>query len=698
MSSSTPSRGHVTSELLASPWHRGERAIHERMGNAARMESFGRRAIHDHMPDQHRKFYSQLPFMVLGAVDAQGRPWATLIEGLPGFMQAPEPHLLKIGALPAEGDPVRQALVDGAQVGMLGIELHTRRRNRINGRVERHEAGMAVRVGQAFGNCPQYIQKRGFRFERTPGGAYRGQVESLTTLDQAARASIAAADTFFVASQFPGDAEHPEPAVDVSHRGGKPGFVKVVGDLLHIPDFAGNMHFNTFGNLLVNPRAGLVFVDFSTGDLLQLSGHAEVIFDGPEIAAFQGAERMWTFRVEQLVRRRNAMSLRWTLDEDSPNSLMTGSWEDAQAKLQAAALRDAWRPLRITRVEDESSSVRSFYLEPADGFAAPGYLAGQHLPIRLQLPGQDKPLIRTYTLSAAPSDGFYRLSIKREGQVSCHLHDRLRVGDLIEARAPQGDFTLDALEQRPAVLLAGGIGVTPMLAMLRHIVFEGLRKRRVRPTYFVYATRNNAERAFNKELAELARRGGAAVQIIRVTGAPEEGSLPGRDFEVEGRIDMGLLRKLLPFGDHDFYLCGPPAFMQAIYDGLREQRVMDDRIHAEAFGPAAMKRRVEVLAAAPELPPAATSDVQVLFSESGKEARWTPATGTLLELAEQRGLNPEFSCRGGSCGTCKTQLLEGEVTYLNPPAYRCATGEALLCCALPAQRQGGQPLRLVLKA
>lgn len=698
MSTNTQPSSDATSARSSSPWHRGERAIHERMGNAAQMESFGRRVIRDHMPDQHRQFYNQLPFMVLGAVDAQGRPWATLLEGQPGFMHSPEPRQLEIAALPGEGDPLRAALVDGAAVGMLGIELHTRRRNRLNGRIQRQESGFSVQVGHSFGNCPQYIQKRGFKFERMPGASYGGQVESMTALDDAALATIAAADTFFVASQFPGDAEQPEPAVDVSHRGGKPGFVKVVGDLLHIPDFAGNMHFNTFGNLLVNPRAGLVFVDFSSGDLLQLSGTAELIFDGPEIAAFQGAERLWTFRVEQIVRRRNALALRWSLDEISPNALMTGSWDEAQAKLQAAALRDVWRPLRIARIEDESSSVRSFYLEPADGFAAPGYRAGQHLPIRVQLPGQDKALIRTYTLSAAPSDGFYRLSIKRQGQVSQHFHDQLRPGDLIEARAPQGDFTIDALERRPAVLLAGGIGVTPMLAMLRHIVFEGLRKRRVRPTVLIYATRNHAERGFNAELAELARRGGAAIQIIRVTDSPEADAEPGRDFDVQGRIDMNLLKRVLPFGDHEFYLCGPPPFMQALYDGLREQRVMDDRIHAEAFGPASMKRHTEVLAVAPLLPPVATSDVQVLFSESSKEARWTPASGTLLELAEQRGLSPEFSCRGGSCGTCKTQVLEGTVTYLNPPAYPCAPGEALLCCALPAQAQQGQPLRLVLKA
>ncbi len=697
----------ATNEFIApagSPWHSGERSIHERMGNAAQLESFGRRVIRDYMPDQHRDFYKQLPFMVVGALDAQGQPWASLIEGEPGFMHSPEPRRLDVGALPGRGDPVRAALLAGAPVGMLGIELHSRRRNRLNGQVlAANVGGFSLQVDHAFGNCPQYIQHRDFSFARPPADEHLAPLEQLTALDAEARALIAAADTFFVASAHPGgEADHPLPTVDVSHRGGKPGFVKIAGteDLLRIPDFAGNMHFNTFGNLMLNPRAGLVFVDFSNGDVLQLAGEARIQFEGPEIAAFQGAERIWTFRVTQVLRRRGALALRWALQQFSPNSLMTGSWEAAEASLAAAALKQQWRPFKLARVVDESSTVRSFYLEPADGHALLLFLAGQHLPIRVNVDGT--PLMRTYTLSVAPSDGFYRLSVKRGGRVSEYLHDKLKVGDLIEARGPLGDFTVNALERRPLVLLAGGIGVTPMLAMLRHVVFEGLRKRRVRPTYFFYSTRNIAERGFDAELAELVQRAKGAVRVLRVTDAPEESAVAGRDFDVLGRIDMALLKAQLPFDDHDFFLCGPPPFMQALYDGLRDLRVSDERIHAEAFGPAAMQRRQDVTVVAPQLAPVASSDVAVQFAESSKEARWTPASGSLLALAEARGLSPEFSCRGGSCGSCRTQVLEGEVTYLSPPAFKAAPGEALICCAMPAaprdQRQGNAvPIKLVLK-
>ncbi|SFZ77842.1 2Fe-2S iron-sulfur cluster-binding protein [Chitinimonas taiwanensis] len=679
-----------------SPWHRGERAIHEQMGTAAQMEAFGRRVIRDYMPDQHRTFYAQLPFIVAGGVDAQGYPWASVLEGMPGFIQSPDPRQLLIRAQPTAGDALLDCLHDGAAIGLLGIELHTRRRNRMNGQLRLQPNGdIAVQVGHSFGNCPQYIQDRAFSFAQPPGQAYAGAVEHLNGLDAAAQDAITSADTFFVASCFPGDADTPGPQVDVSHRGGKSGFVRVEGDTLTIPDFAGNMHFNTLGNLLVHPKAGLVFIDFASGDMLQVSGSTEIQFAGDDIAAFQGAERLWRLKVERVVRRRAVLALRWQLRGFSPNSLMTGSWEQAAERQAAAKLQNTWRPFRIERIVEESSAVRSFYLSPADGLGLASFQAGQHLPIRLSLPGQDKPVIRTYSLSAAPSDGFYRISVKRGGRVSGHLHDALNIGDLIEARAPQGDFVVDAAERRPLVLLAGGIGITPMLAMLRHVVYEGLRTRRVRPSYLFYATRTVAERAFDTEIDALLHRAGNALQVVRLASQPEADRVHGRDYEVAGHIDLALLKSALPLDDYDFYLCGPVPFMQSLYDGLRDLRIADDRIHAEAFGPAALTRRADAKTAMPAMAPVADHDVKVLFAESGKEARWQAGDGSLLELAEARGLTPEFSCRGGSCGTCKVALLEGAVTYAQQPAYALAEGEVLPCCALPA-RSADQAARIVL--
>jgi ferredoxin-NADP reductase/predicted pyridoxine 5'-phosphate oxidase superfamily flavin-nucleotide-binding protein len=675
---------------VANVWHAGEQAIQQQVGVAGRMAEIGPRIIRDYMPDQHRDFFAQLPFLVAGVVDGKGDPWASLLEGESGFMTSPSPTQLDIDAQFAPGDPAGAGVADGAAIGLLGIELDTRRRNRMNGRLgKRPGTGWQVTVDQSFGNCPQYIQLRDFTFARDPMVHAEAAAEYATTLDEGARAMIAAADTFFVAS-YAGDGEARQ--VDVSHRGGKPGFVRIDADgTLTIPDFAGNLFFSTLGNIHLNGKAGLVFVDFASGDVLQLTGDAALILDSPEIAAFQGAERLWTFRPRKLVLRRGAMALRWAMQADgwSPNALMTGDWDTASERLRAAALAKGWRPFRVAKIVEESSTIHSFQLEPDDGAGILPHLAGQHLPIRLALGAGETPVIRTYTLSVAPSDGYYRISVKRDGAVSTHLHDHVRVGERIEARAPAGDFIVDAREARPAVLLAAGVGITPMLAMLRHIVYEGLRTRRVRPTVLFHSARSMAERPFDAENAALAAQAPAEVRVVRVLSDPA-GAQPGADFESAGRIDIALLTRHLGSNDYDFYLCGPPAFTQGIYDGLRGLNVADNRIHAEAFGPSSLVRSSPASASAAPLPKPATSAVPVAFTASTKEARWTPESGSLLDLAETRGLSPEYSCRAGNCGSCKTRLLNGQVTYPTPPSASVAGGEVLICCAVPAESADGE--------
>ncbi len=666
-----------------SVWHAGEIALQQQAGVAERMAEVGQRVIRDFMPDQHRDFYAQLPFIVLGSVDAQGDAWATLLEGQPGFIFSPNATTLDIEAQPDARDPAAAGITDGASVGLLGIELHTRRRNRMNGVLSTIGGGLRVQVTQSFGNCPRYIQLRDYRFARQPDAPSTGDVEELNALDAEARTTIATADTFYVAT-------YADLQVDVSHRGGKPGFVRVDDDgLLTIPDFNGNLFFSTLGNIHQNGKAGLLFVDYHSGDTLQITGDARVILDSPEIAAFQGAERLWTFRARRIVRRRAALALRWHSDPGgiSAASEMTGDWQSAANQLRASELAQRWRPFKVTKIVDESASIRSFHLMPDDGAGLLPHLAGQHLPIRVTLPETEKPLIHHYTLSVAPSDGFYRISVKRDGVVSNYLHNHLQVGDRLETRAPAGDFTLDASETRPAVLLAAGIGTTPMLAMLRHLVFEGRRKQRMRSTYFIQSARNKAERPFARELDTLLAAAQGGFSLIRVLSHTEDAEA-GFDYDVAGRIDMALLSQVLPFNDYDFYLCGPPQFTQALYDGLRSYNIADQRIHAEAFGPSSLVRHTDSAEPATLLPPVANSTVPIKFMTSLKEARWTPQSGSLLELAEARGLRPEYSCREGHCGSCKTRLLKGAVTYKTRPSAKVAEDEVLICCAVPAQQEG----------
>lgn len=679
------------SDLKPSPWHDGELTLQRSVGAVERMVGIGKvQMSRDFMPDQHREFYAQLPFVVLGSVDPHGDAWATLRTGQPGFMQSPDPRRLLLDLPREPADPADAGLEDGDGVGMLGIELHTRRRNRLNGFVRRaDDSGFTIEPTQSYGNCPRYINLRRYVFDDSAPG----EPSESSELNAADRAMVAAADSFYVASYVVRDGVR---QVDVSHRGGKPGFVHIdVDGTLSVPDFNGNLFFNTLGNMLLNPRAGLVFVDMRSGDLLQMTGRTEVIVDDPQTLAFIGAERMWRFYPERIVRRPGGLALRWVDMDDgiSPNVLMTGSWEDMQARLKAAALQQSWRPYRVTQIVDESEHIRSFYLAPDDGLGLPVRQAGQHLPIRVRLPGEEAPLVRTYTLSGAPADDALRISVKREGVVSRHLHEQVRIGDLIEARAPAGAFTLDATVRRPVVLLAAGVGVTPVLAMARHLVNEGRRTRYARPAWVFQSASTRAQLAFASEFAALVTASEGKLRHVRLL-SDASGAVAGVDYEREGRLGVDLLRELLPFDDYDFYLCGPQGFMQQMYDGLRALDINDARIHAEAFGPSSLRRTRSEQQAAPALPAVATESVAVMFMDSAKEARWNPGDGSLLELAEQRGLEPPFGCRGGSCGSCRTRVLKGAVTYAEAPEFAVAQDEALICCARPADGSG--PLHLAL--
>ncbi|VEE16701.1 pyridoxamine 5'-phosphate oxidase family protein [Ectopseudomonas mendocina] len=672
-----------------SPWHAGERQLQEKVGVGERMEVLGQKVIRDYMPDQHREFYHQLPFMIAGTVDGSGQPWATLIEGEEGFVTSPDPRRLSfdLAAMALDPlDPASSGLDAGDAIGLLGIELHTRRRNRINGQIRQASAQrLEIAVEHSYGNCPQYIQLRQYRRVPERGGE---RVDS-TELDARPRALIEGADTFFVASYV----EHDDGrrSVDVSHRGGRAGFVRVEGKRLTIPDYAGNLFFNTLGNLSVNPRAGLLFVDFATGDVLQLGGRAEIILDSPLIKAFEGAERLWTFDVEQVVLRPAATSLRWAFEEYAPTSLMTGTWAETDARLHEREQRNQWQRWRVQSVQQESADIRSLVLAPETG-AAPSFAAGQHLPIRITT-AAGETLLRTYSLSSAPSDGQLRISVKAQGVVSRHLHEQVQVGDVLDVRPPLGSFTLNSDTDRPLVLIGAGVGITPLLSMLREQVALGQGRR----IHFFQGARTLADLPFQAELRELVQRAGGLLNIHRALSTPEADALPGHDYEQQGRIELEQIKAALPFDDYDFYLCGPAAFTQAIYDGLRDLNVADVRIHAEAFGPSTLKRRTDGPAATFVQPPAATEPVPVYFSASSKEARWKPDSGSLLELAESRGLTPEFSCRGGSCGTCKTRLLSGQVHYPNPPAELPQDGGVLICCVVPAQGEDGvQPLVLDL--
>jgi uncharacterized protein len=316
-------------DSVNSPFHEGERAIQSQLGVREQIEVQGRRIIRNYLPDQHRQFFAQLPYVIVGSVDPTGSPWASLLTGQPGFLTTPNAVTLKVTSQLQQGDPLATMLAPDLEIGILGIELPTRRRNRLNGVVtDVGPDGFQVNVKQSFGNCPQYIQARNLVL---PSNAVTIQttVAEISRLEVGDRSTIAAADTFFIATAYPARRAGAAQGVDVSHRGGKPGFVRIDDDCrtLTIPDFSGNKHFNTFGNLELNPRAGLLFMDFERGDLLYLTGTAHVVWQGDEIKRYAGAERLLVFQLDRGYRLVGGLPGLWSAPTFSPFLDKTGSWQ-----------------------------------------------------------------------------------------------------------------------------------------------------------------------------------------------------------------------------------------------------------------------------------------------------------------------------------------------------------------------------------
>jgi predicted pyridoxine 5'-phosphate oxidase superfamily flavin-nucleotide-binding protein len=291
-----------------SPFHAGEQTIQSLAGVRDRMERRGRAAIRDYMPEQHREFFAKLSFIVVGLTDQNGHPWATTLSGPPGFVNSTDQHFLAIKAWLDPGDPLYSCIRDDAPIGGLGIELSTRRRNRVNGRIENCIVGegFSIRVQQSFGNCPKYIQARHEQLRPRSEPVPKSRLASY--LGDNEISVIAEADTFFIASRSAQlDREDSSQGLDVSHRGGLPGFVRVVSPSeLCFPDFSGNLLFNTLGNLETDARSGLLFVDFRSGGMLHIIGKARICWDVPEMTRSAGIERLIFLDIQRVLNREHA--------------------------------------------------------------------------------------------------------------------------------------------------------------------------------------------------------------------------------------------------------------------------------------------------------------------------------------------------------------------------------------------------------
>ena len=298
--------------------------FHEGERQAQKLSGFSHviGALHNTISEQHRFFFAMLPYIIASTVDGRGWPMATLFSGPPGFIHSADEGHLCINASPRDDDPAQDAMWPGKPIGLLGIDFSNRRRNRANGRiVHRAHSRIEVAIEQSFGNCPRFIQTR--RLEPANSPLPLAAIEPLATLDARAKAQIVAADTLFVASCAPQNQRHG--GADISHRGGRPGFAMLDADSLSIPDFSGNRYMNTLGNLLIQPRAALLFMDFDHGDILHLQGTTEIMWR-PTAFCPIGTERYWRLHIQHAWRFRHALPWRGRLLEYSPATLNTGVW------------------------------------------------------------------------------------------------------------------------------------------------------------------------------------------------------------------------------------------------------------------------------------------------------------------------------------------------------------------------------------
>lgn len=340
------------------------------------------------------------------------------------------------------------------------------------------------------------------------------------------------------------------------------------------------------------------------------------------------------------------------------------------------------RKFRVAEKRDEGGDIASFLLEPHDGKPIPTFRPGQYLTLSLKVPGRNRPEVRCYSLSEAPGLDRYRITVKRlhdpaPGTVSTLLHVSVNEGDLIDLLAPAGDFYLDLSRVRPVVLVAGGVGLTPLLSILNTLAAEGFD----REVWLFYGVREPGDAIMFEHLGELARQNPDRFHLHVCYSRCEESDLP-REPGVEshaGTVTVERFETLLPSSDYDFYVCGPPPMMDSITHGLRDWGVPDDRVFFESFGPASVTStpRAEEVAAGSD------GRLVVTFARSGVEQAWNPAAGNLLQFALDQQIDIPSGCRAGNCGTCVTAIRSGEIDYLKPPGNPPDTGSCLACICVP---------------
>jgi ferredoxin-NADP reductase len=350
---------------------------------------------------------------------------------------------------------------------------------------------------------------------------------------------------------------------------------------------------------------------------------------------------------------------------------------------------NGYRKFTVSKKVEECEDTYSFYLTPHNGRPLPMFKPGQYLTFELHPPNAAKPLVRCYSLSdGALSDDHYRVTIKRAlppagdsaippGIVSTYFSDEVKEGDILNVKAPSGRFFLDVEVDRPVVLISGGIGITPMLAMARYLTHVNDN----REIYFFFGCRNSADHMFRDEVIEL-QKANPNMRLHICYSRPLEKDVRGETYSHESRVTVDLMKEILPSSNYEYYLCGPGPFMETLVHGLYDWGVPKKDVKFEAFGPATVKSAPQEVK-----PPSESGDQAVIpieFARSGKTVPWDTGMENLLEFAEKNGITTiEGGCRAGSCGSCLVAIKQGEVEYILEPGSAPEEGTCLSCICRP---------------
>ena len=609
-------------------YHDGELRV-QRLARASDEARISGQMINKAIPSEAIEFILQQTMLVIGSIDPCGQVWASVIFGQAGFLQVQSDQQLQIDVsqtLRCIDDPLWDNLLRNPSVGLLIIELDSRRRLRINGRARKlSTTRYAIDVASAYPNCPKYIQRRQSRKLSTAmleNPQQRDAIRSTSAshgnvLSAAQQLMIANADTFFVASA------HPAQGVDASHRGGQPGFVQLLNEHeLRIPDFPGNRMFNTLGNFDSYPHAGLVFINFKHRRLLQLIGQPKILWDLDDPYDNTGGTcRFWQFTVSSWREYTHAVDLDWVFLGYSPQIPEQREYNPYEPVLDSSP--EPGLILRVEQIDRENELIKSFSLTAVDGGLLPGFQPGAHLQITIKPPDGSR-LRRHYSLLCNSADrSHYEIAVQLQPRGrggSRYLHERIVEGDVLESRAPVNNFPMVG-NARHSILIAGGIGITPILSMLQWLVSNAL-------SYEMhYSASSGTTLAFSNRIKCMA---GDRVKFYNSQVSQKQ------------RMDLQHMLSDPKPGTH-VYVCGPQRLINSVRETATAASWPAHQIHFESFG-------IE--------PSADDKAIQVHLAKSSKTIV-VAADQSILDALLDAGIKAAHNCKRGECGLCATQVLQG---------------------------------------